>query len=190
MAGRRGKCPRGHAIVVPAGDPAPAVENEFAFTSGPFVRPPRTTPRPRSGPPPPRPAPDPAPAGGDDFSAFPHPTRRQLARDEEGPAPKTGKHRKLDRKAAGTEGKPNLMPLILGGILALLGIGGGVTLLVVSRGEAGPLREQAEAANKKAAAAEDGPRRPNRSSCWPRSTWRRPRRTRPRIRPWPTPRPG
>src|SRR5215213_5920608 len=90
MAGRRGKCPRGHAIVVPAGDPAPAVENEFAFTSGPFD----TTavddaPAPKSARRPPRPAPDPAPAGGDDFSAFPTQLAGSSSRDEEGPAPKT-----------------------------------------------------------------------------------------------------
>ena len=159
MAGRRGRCPHGHAIVVPAGDPAPAADNEFAFTSNPFAGGDDDAPVPKSArrrPARPAPEAEAAPAAGDDFSAFPTQVVGSSARDEEeAPTPKTGRHAKQDRKAAGKEGKPNLMPLILGGILAVLGIGGGVTLLVVSRGEAGPLREQAEAANKKAAAAEE-----------------------------------
>jgi len=87
----------------------------------------------------------------DDFS---FPSHVPGGSRDEAPAPKSGRHRP-ERKAASKEGKPNLMPLYLGAILAVLGIGGGVSLLIVSRGEAGPLKEQAEAANKKAAAAEE-----------------------------------
>jgi hypothetical protein len=145
MAGRRGKCPNGHAITVPAlaAEAAPAVENAFAFTSGPTVgAAPSKSARRR-----------PAPAVGatDDFS---FPSHAPGGSRDEAPTPTSGRH-PPDRKAAPKEGKPNLMPLYLGAILAVLGIGGGVTLLVVSRGEAGPLKEQAEAAHKKAAAAEE-----------------------------------
>ena len=155
MAGRRGKCPRGHAIVVPAGGAAPAEVNEFAFTSNPFsAAQEEEAPAPKSARRRPAPAPEPEPAG-DDFSAFPTQIAGSSSRDEDAPAPKTGRHRKPDRKGAAKEGKPSLMPLILGGILAVLGLGGGTTLLIVSRGEAGPLRERAETADKKAAAAEE-----------------------------------
>src|SRR5262245_44013210 len=160
MAGRRGKCPQGHHIQVPAyGSPAGGgEENAFAFTSGPaFIertddRPSSKSSRRRAA----RPESDPVPAeDGNDFSAFPTQLAGGSDRDEESPPPKTGRHRRPDRKAGSKEGKPSLMPLILGGILAVLGIGGGATLLVVSRGEAGPLRDRAESADKKAAAAEE-----------------------------------
>lgn len=157
MAGRRGKCPRGHSISVPAVAEPLAEENAFAFTSGPAQidqdddAPALTTARRRPAP---EPEPEPA-ADADDFSAFPTKLAGSTAREEDAPAPRTGRHSRPDRKAAGKEGKPSLIPLILGGILAVLGIGGGTTLLIVSRGEAGPLQEQAEAANKKAAAAEE-----------------------------------
>jgi hypothetical protein len=153
MAGRRGRCPNGHAITVPAAtESAPAEENAFAFA---FSAAPAATPKSARRRPAPaaQPEPEPAPAvdATDDFS---FPSHVPGCRRDDAPAPKSGRHRP-DRKAAAKEGKPNLMPLILGGILAVLGIGGGVTLLVVSRGAAGPLKEQAEAANKKAAAAEE-----------------------------------
>jgi hypothetical protein len=159
-AGRRGKCPMGHVIQVPLPESPTEVaeENEFAFTSGPMAadrddgRPAPKSARRRTG----RPDPEPAPAVEDnDFSAFPTQLAGSSARDEEAAVPKTGRHRRPDHKPAGKEGKPNLMPLILGGVLAVLGIGGGVTLLVVSRGEAKPLREAADTANQKAAAAEE-----------------------------------
>jgi hypothetical protein len=160
MAGRRGKCPQGHHIQVPAfGSPAGGgEENAFAFTSGPaFIE--RTDDRPSSKSSRRRaahPESDPVPAADeDDFSAFPTQLAGGSDRDEESPPPKTGRHRHPDRKAGSKEGKPSLMPLILGGILAVLGIGGGATLLVVSRGEAGPLRDRAEAAEKNAAAEKE-----------------------------------
>jgi hypothetical protein len=158
MAGRRGKCPRGHSITVPAAPGSAGEENAFAFTPNPMAAdaddaPP--TPK-SSRRRPARPEPEPAPAVDDnDFSAFPTKVAGSSVHDEEAPAPMTGRHRRPERKAAVKEGKPNLMPLILGGILAVLGIGGGVTLLVVSRGEAGPLKDRAEQADKKAAAAEE-----------------------------------
>jgi hypothetical protein len=157
MAGRRGKCPQGHHIQVPAlGSPAGGgEENAFAFTSGPaFIE--RTDDRPSSNSSRRRvahPESDPVPAADEnDFSAFPTQLAGGSDRDEESPATKTGRHRHADRKVSSKESKPSLMPLILGGILAVLGIGGGATLLAVSRGEAGPLRERAEAADKNAAA--------------------------------------
>ena len=167
-AGRRGRCPKGHSIQVPVPESTAEVaeENAFAFTSGPtFIdrddeppapksarrRPARPAPAPE-----PEPEPEPAPAADDnDFSAFPTQLAGSSARDEDTPAPKTGRHRRPDRRAAGNEGKPSLMPLIMGGILAVVGVGAGVAMLVVSRGEVGPLREQAEAAERKAAAAEE-----------------------------------
>jgi len=156
MAGRRGKCPRGHSITVPATHDAAAEENAFAFTSNPMAAereddPPAPKSARRR---PARPEAEPA-ADENDFSAFPTQLAGGSPHEEEDSSPKTGRHRRPERKAASKEGKPSLMPLILGGILAVLGIGGGVTLLVVSRGEAGPLRERAEAADKKAAAAEE-----------------------------------
>jgi hypothetical protein len=40
MAGRRGRCPNGHPITVPAAaEPAPAEENAFAFTAAPAAAP-------------------------------------------------------------------------------------------------------------------------------------------------------
>ena len=45
-----------------------------------------------------------------------------------------------------------MMPLIVGGALAMLGIGGGAAMFFVSRAEVNPLREEAAAAN-------DGPPR-------------------------------
>jgi hypothetical protein len=160
MAGRRGKCPRGHSMTVPAILAPAAEENAFAFTSNPMAAEREDDPpAPRSArrrPARTEPEREPAPATDDsDFSAFPTQLAGSSSRDEETPSPKTGRHRRPDRKSGSKEGKPNLMPLILGGILAVLGIGGGATLLVVSRGEAGPLRERAEAADKKAAAAEE-----------------------------------
>jgi hypothetical protein len=161
MAGRRGKCPKGHAIHVPATDAAPAATvveaNEFAFTDAAPTNP-RTGRRPRptmiqEPEPETEPLPEPA-AAGDDFSAFPTKVAGSTVRTEDRPAPSTGRHRRPEAKA-GKEGKPNLMPLYLGGILAVLGIGGGVTTLVMSRSEVKPLREQAEAATKKAADAEE-----------------------------------
>jgi len=153
MAGRRGRCPNGHAITVPAltAEPAPAVENAFAFTSGPPVAATPSKSARRRPAPAAEPEPTPAVDATDDFS---FPSHVPGGSRDDAPAPKSGRHRP-ERRAATKEGKPNLMPLILGGILAVLGIGGGVTLLVVSRGEAGPLKDQAEAANKKAAAAEE-----------------------------------
>ena len=155
MAGRCGKCPNGHPITVPnpAAEPAPAEENAFAFTSGPTVTAAPSKSARRRPAPAAEPEPDPTPAADatDDFS---FPSHVPGGSRDDAPAPKSGRHRP-ERKATAKEGKPNLMPLILGGILAVLGIGGGVTLLVVSRGEAGPLKEQADAANKKAAAAEE-----------------------------------
>ena len=160
MAGRRGKCPRGHSMQVPhlAAPVEVTDENAFAFAAGPpFTEGTDGRPAPRSSRRRPEPEPVPAPAVDDnDFSAFPTQLAGGSAHDEEAPAPKTGRHRRADHKAGGRkDGKPSLMPLILGGILAVLGIGGGVTLLVVSRGEAKPLREAAEAADRKAAAAEE-----------------------------------
>jgi hypothetical protein len=156
MAGRRGKCPKGHSIQVPvdAAAETQVEDNAFAFTSSPVAE--AAAPKSaRRQPVRPEPQIEPvATAVHNDFSAFPTQLAGSASRDEEAPKPKTGRHRRPDRAAA-KEGKPSLMPLILGGILALLGIGGGVTLLIVSRGEAGPLREQADAANKKATAAEE-----------------------------------
>ena len=161
MAGRRGKCPKGHPIQVPVPEAAPAAEpveeNEFAFVTEAPVGP-KTGRRPaRPAPvvePEPQPEPETIPDAGDDFSAFPTKLAGGTPRTEDAPAPPTGRHRRPEKKA-GKDGKPSMMPLYLGGILALLGIGGGAATLVVSRGEVGPLREQAEAANKKAADAEE-----------------------------------
>jgi hypothetical protein len=153
-AGRRGKCPQGHSVRIPAlaaAPPAatPVEEDAFAFAT--------EAPNPKTGRrPPPPPEQDVNPISSADDSDFAFPT--QVAGSDErdsGPAPKTGRQRRPEGKPAAKDGKPNLMPLYLGGILALLGIGGGVGTLVVSRGEVGPLRDQAEAANKKAAAAEE-----------------------------------
>jgi len=47
------------------------------------------------------------------------------------------------------------MPLYLGGLMFLIGIGGGITMVVVSRGETGPLKDRAEAAEKKLKDAND-----------------------------------
>jgi hypothetical protein len=144
MAGRRGKCPHGHPIQVPAAGTVPVEENTFAFAAEGISNP-KTGRRPR-------PEPEAQSEGGD--LSFQSPSSVIEVRTD-APSPKTSRQRRPDAKAAGKDGKPNLMPLYLGGILAVLGIGGGATMLVVSRGEVGPLREQAEAANKKAATAEE-----------------------------------
>lgn len=157
MAGHRGRCPRGHKIRVPhLASPAEAAEeNAFAFAADPaFAGRADDRPAPKSSRRRPEPEPEPEPGStvdDNDFSAFPTQLAGGSARDEESPAPKTGRHRRTGAK----EGKPSWMPLILGGILAVVGIGIGVTLFVVSRGQVGPLKETAEAANKKAAEAEE-----------------------------------
>jgi hypothetical protein len=147
-AGRRGRCPKGHSIRVPVPAAAAVEENAFAFTAEPVAGGTPKSSRRRPVHSQPEPAPE---VDETDFSAFPTHVAGGSSRDEDNPAPTTSRHRRPPAK----EGKPSLVPLILGGILAVLGIGGGVTLLVVSRGEVGPLKEATEAANKKAAEAEE-----------------------------------
>jgi hypothetical protein len=155
MAGRRGKCPNGHPIVVPM--PAPTVEpvseeNAFAFTSQPAGEPGQR--RPAVGKLEPQPATVSAPA--DDFAFATQVAGIKPTPDEEkAPRPKTGRHKAPDRKAVTTTGKPSLVPLILGGIIGVVGLGIGITTFVMARSEAGPLKDRAEAADKKAAAAEE-----------------------------------
>jgi hypothetical protein len=159
MAGRRGKCPNGHPIVVPAQVEPANDDNAFAFTTDtapdPIPAPtPKTAKRPR-----PRAA-EAVPetmemAPGDDF-AFP----AQVAgatpnEDDEAPRPKTGRHKAPPKAGKAATGKPSMMPLILGAILAVAGLALGGTMFVMARSQSGPLKEQAEAAEKKVAAAEE-----------------------------------
>jgi hypothetical protein len=183
LAGRKGKCPRNHPIEVPLADassvivqapaaPAPAPEAEFAFSNDArfsasdddeddYSAPKTKRRRPARIAQDPEPDPTPT-AAGDDFS-FPTPSLIGGDDEDAAPAPKTGRHRKPEPKSVSkihkagkaATGKPNMMPLYLGGILAVLGVGGGATMLIMSRGEAGPLRAQAEEANKKAKDAEE-----------------------------------
>jgi hypothetical protein len=198
MAGRKGKCPRGHPIVVPELDEEPiefetSASGEFDFQADapssmstkksgrrldrrqaaepeenefPFSNPPAQAEE--QAPPPQRkqPAAKKTKQSGsaqlpqDDFSAFSTPIGGSSfqEKDDEPPAKASRKDRAEPKAAARRgqqEGKPSFMPLILGGVLALLGVGGGITMLLVSRGEAGPLREKAEASNKKAQEAEE-----------------------------------
>lgn len=154
----------------PEPDPEPpAEEDAFAFTA--------TDPPPAAEaaddeedeepPPPPkkakkrddRKAPEPAPAEGDAEFAFPATgpvASRQAEDEEEPPAPKSARHEKA-RRAPGREpasGGKSMMPLVIGGALALLGVGGGVGLFFVGRSEVNPLREQLAEASKRADAAE------------------------------------
>ncbi|HEX3150128.1 MAG TPA: hypothetical protein VHR66_18770 [Gemmataceae bacterium] len=185
LAGRKGKCPRNHPIEVPLADmsseivqapaaPAPvsAPAADFAFNSDArfsssddddeYSAP--KTKRRRPARVAEDPEPDPAPtAAGDDFS-FPTPSLIGGNDEEETPAPKTGRHRKPEPKSSVSKihksgksatGKPSMMPLYLGGILAVLGIGGGATMLILSRGEVGPLRERADSADKRAKELDD-----------------------------------
>jgi hypothetical protein len=154
-AGRRGRCPQGHSIQVPAlaaAPPAAAAVEEDAFAFATEAPNPKTGRR-RLGA---TPEPEVSPISSADDSDFAFPSQAAGSDDRHsGTAPKTGRQRRPE----GKEGRPSLMPLILGGILAVLGIGGGATMLIMSRGEVGPLRDQAEAANKKAAAAEEQARK-------------------------------
>lgn len=141
MAGRKGRCPKGHSIRVPA----PAGESSAAGAAtneptGEYV--------------------DTGSAFGAEEFDFPTQLAGSTVREaEEGPARKTGRHRRPEPKAVGRggppAGKPSLMPLLLGGIIGLVGAGAGAALFFVGRGQVGPLKEQAEAAEKKAQAADE-----------------------------------
>jgi hypothetical protein len=157
MAGRRGKCPNGHPVVVPVPSEPADDDNAFAFTTDTTPEPlpaptPKTGKRPRAAAPVPETV---EVAPGDDF-AFPTQVAGATSNeeDEEAPRPKTGRHKAPAKAGKGATGKPSLMPLILGGIMAVVGLGLGGTMFVMARSQSGPLKEQAEAADKKAAAAE------------------------------------
>jgi hypothetical protein len=148
MAGRKGKCPKGHAIAVPA--TAPVEENEFAFDTGPRSKSGGESAS-RKGS---RPAAEPAVdsnAADDEFAFKAAPVAPSKAESS-----KTGRHRYAQKsKAAESNGaRKTMMPMILGGVLAMVGIGGGIGLLLLSRAEVGPLRDKAEAATKRADDAE------------------------------------
>lgn len=156
MAGKKGKCPNGHKIQVPAPYAAPAQpENAFAFTSDSNLvlddPPPAKKASKKVG----RRAPEPAlaePAGdGDDFS---FPGTGPLAEREEEPAPKSSRYGNSKRAAKEKAAGKSMMPMLIGGVIGILGIGGGLALFFTARAEVNPLREQADAANKKAADAE------------------------------------
>lgn len=156
MAGRKGKCPKGHRIEVPVPYAAPAqAENEFAFTgdSGALEL---ADPRPskkvkkvasRTS----EPAAEETVTDGNDFS-FPR-TGPAAARDEE-PALSPSRYGNSKRAPKEKAGGGSMMPMLVGGVVAILGIGGGMALFFMARSEVSPLREQAEAANKKATDAE------------------------------------
>ena len=157
MAGRRGKCPKGHPIMVPAVvaavEPLPE-DNAFAFTSDTVTEAPPPAPRrtPAAGKLEPQPAP--AVDEADEF-AFSAPVAGAASTAEEKPRPKTGRHKAPARQAGAPAGKPSMMPLILGGILGVVGLGLGGTMFVMARSQSGPLKEQAEAAEKRANTAEE-----------------------------------
>src|SRR5437764_6271524 len=103
-AGRRGKCPKGHSIQVPAlaaAPPAalPVEENAFAFATD--------APNPKTG----RrlvatPEPEVSSISSADDSDFAFPTQAAGSEDRnDGPAPKTGRQRRPDGKPAGKDGK-------------------------------------------------------------------------------------
>jgi hypothetical protein len=149
MAGRKGKCPQGHKIRVPApiALPAPAEENEFAFESAA-----------------PSKVDDEAPASKRKASGETAPIVQPMSADEEEfafkttPAaadepesPKSGRKRYNQHSKFGeAPARKSMMPLIIGGLLAIVGIAGGVAMLMMARSEIGPLREKADAAEKRA----------------------------------------
>ena len=200
MAGRKGKCPKGHKIFVPGGDDSAATvveENDFAFNTGGPSDASRTsssgkrlarravasdeestpvegddfafetasgkrTNKPATGrleePRPARPAerksPEkatPAPAATSD-NEFGFVTSSPKSEPDDEPSPKSGKYRSTSRTSSRetAAAKKSMMPLLVGGVLAVVGIGGGVAMFFIQRAEVVPLREKAEAATKRA----------------------------------------
>jgi hypothetical protein len=156
MAGRRGKCPNGHPISVPViAEPLPD-DSAFAFTSDTVAESaPRAKRQPAVGKLESQTAPVGAPAADDEF-AFSAPIAGSSHGEKEtAPRPKTGRHKAPDRAAGkAATGKPSMMPLILGAIIGVIGLGGGGAMFFVSKSQSGPLQDRAEQAEKKFEAAD------------------------------------
>jgi hypothetical protein len=147
MAGRKGKCPNGHTLMVPApvAAPAPAAENEFAFDTAARSRhdaEPSKRQKPRETP----------ETSASEESEFAFDSKAPPA-DEQ---PEAGRSRYGQRATSrdSAAARKSMIPVIVGGVLAMVGIGLGVTLFLIARAEVAPLREQAEAAARRADEAE------------------------------------
>lgn len=143
MAGRKGKCPQGHPITVPAAAETIVEENDFAFTAGAA---PKAKVAAAAAV-----AEEPA---GDDFG-FPDtgPVAQRSADREPASGKHARKHTPRTQKAArgDTDGKKPIVPVLIGSGIGLLGFVVGVALYFMGQSGTGPLRDQAEAAEKKAA---------------------------------------
>lgn len=203
MAGRKGKCPKGHKIFVPGAEDSEDTveENEFAFEAGSrFDEPKSAKSSKRSKAPDPRgeeptsPIPDsdfafpttgsrfdeprgassgkrpakqaekrtpekakPAPAASseNEFGFDTSTAKADRDRDED-ESPKSGRYRakSIGSSRETAAAKKTMMPLLIGGVLAVVGIGGGVAMFFMQRAEVVPLREKAESAEKRATDAE------------------------------------
>jgi chemotaxis protein histidine kinase CheA len=191
LAGRRGKCPRGHAIVVPTleqaptggpqsdfefatdfpskdshsskkyGKRAPQIDDadDFAFSNGASQEPDEEEEAPplpkKAGGKPKTPVKKAAAnveAAEEDFSSFP--SESILNKDKDDEAPKSIRQKKGHKSHAKDDTKKSFMPMIIGSVLAIVGIGGGMAFFLIARGQVGPYQEEAEAANKKATDAD------------------------------------
>lgn len=99
----------------------------------------------------------PAPAAEQDEFAFPTEANAKSKNDDEDekPAPKSSSRYGSDaRKKEKASGGKTMMPLIIGGVLAMVGIGGGVAMFLMGRSQVNPLREEVAALTKRAETAE------------------------------------
>ena len=92
-----------------------------------------------------------APADQNEFSFATAPVTEVASQS----APKSG-HYRSDRRSLARDKSAgrSMIPMLIGGIVAIVGFGGGMAMFFMARSEVNPLREQAAAANKKAEDAE------------------------------------
>lgn len=99
----------------------------------------------------------PAPVAEQDEFSFPTEPKAKSKNDDddEKPAPKSGARYGTDaRKKDNASGGKTMMPLILGGMLAMVGIAGGVATFLMGRAQINPLKEEVAALTKRAETAE------------------------------------
>lgn len=98
----------------------------------------------------------PAPAAAQDAFAFPTESKVKTKNDdEEKPAPKASSRYGSDtRKKEKASGGKTMLPLIIGGVLAMVGIGGGVAAFLMGRSQVIPLKEEIATLTKRAENAE------------------------------------
>jgi len=99
----------------------------------------------------------PAPVAEQDEFSFPTESKAKSKNDDddEKPAPKSPSRYGNDtRKKDQASGGKTMMPLIIGGVLAMVGIGGGLAMFLMGRSQINPLKEEVAALTKRAETAE------------------------------------